>query len=206
MIQSSNGERAFDRIFTNRVVSIGYLKNVELAYTVQIIGAANKFADGVLSSQDALAAIKSATDEICDDVAPLYELCSRTTWTSNWPARPESLMKSADTQVADAHRRCFSAAIARRIRKFIASNWYAAADPLSDQLDQLYQTLQSEARNDFQDLTTSYARGANDPAFDHRGRAGGFAVHRLDRLARRHAFAWATFAISSMNLPPARAI
>jgi len=25
LIQSSNGERAFDRIFTNRVVSIGYL-------------------------------------------------------------------------------------------------------------------------------------------------------------------------------------
>jgi methyl-accepting chemotaxis protein WspA len=45
------------------------------------------------------------------------------------------------------------------IRKFIASNWYAVSDPLSDQLNLLYQTLQSEARNDFQDLTASYGRG-----------------------------------------------
>ncbi len=58
LIQSSNGEQAFDRIFSNRVVSIGYLKNVEVAYTVQIIGAANKFSDGILSAKDALAAVQ----------------------------------------------------------------------------------------------------------------------------------------------------
>jgi methyl-accepting chemotaxis protein WspA len=45
------------------------------------------------------------------------------------------------------------------IRKFIASDWYAAADPLADQLTTLYQTAQSEGRNDFQDLTVTYARG-----------------------------------------------
>src|ERR1700681_1074945 len=64
LIQSSNGERAFDKIFTSRVVSIGYLKNIELAYTVQMIGAANKFSDGVSSSQEALDAVKTATDQI----------------------------------------------------------------------------------------------------------------------------------------------
>src|SRR5580698_8498376 len=64
LIQSSNGERAFDRIFSNRVVSIGYLKDVQFAYTVQIIGAANKYSDGVLSSKDALDAVTSAKSEI----------------------------------------------------------------------------------------------------------------------------------------------
>jgi len=70
LIQSSNGERAFDRIFTDRVLSIGYLKNVELAYTVQIIGAANKYSDGVLSAQDALDAVKTATSQIRRIVPP----------------------------------------------------------------------------------------------------------------------------------------
>ena len=66
LIQASNGERAFDRIFTSRVVSIGYLKNLEVAYTVQIIGAANKYSDGVMSASEALTAVQSATSQIAD--------------------------------------------------------------------------------------------------------------------------------------------
>ena len=67
-------------------------------------------------------------------------------------------MKSADAEVANLTgllQRGDRAAI----RKFIASNWYSVSDPLSDQLNQLYQTLQSEARNDFQDLNANYSRG-----------------------------------------------
>ena len=41
LIQSSNGERLFESIYDNRVISAGYLKDIEIAYTVQIIGAAN---------------------------------------------------------------------------------------------------------------------------------------------------------------------
>ncbi len=67
-------------------------------------------------------------------------------------------MKSADAEVATLTG-LLQRGDRAGIRKFIASNWYAVSDPLSDQLDQLYQTLQSEARNDFQDLTASYARG-----------------------------------------------
>lgn len=157
LIQASNGERAFDKIFNDRVVSIGYLKNVELAYTVQIIGAANKFTDGVLTSDQALDALKSATGQI-SMTWPRFMALQTEDVDKQLADESETLMKSTDTEVAT-----LTGLIQRgdraAVRKFIASNWYAAADPLSDQLSQLYQTLQSEARDDFQDLTTSYARG-----------------------------------------------
>ncbi len=157
LIQSSSGERAFDRIFTDRVLSIGYLKNVELAYTVQIIGAANKYSDGVLSAQDALDAIKAATSQI-EKTWPRFVSLQRGDADKQMAGETETLMKGADAEVAT-----LTAMLQRGdkagIRKFIASNWYAVSDPLSDQLNLLYQTLQSEARNDFQDLTASYGRG-----------------------------------------------
>jgi methyl-accepting chemotaxis protein WspA len=157
LIQASNGEKAFDKIFDSRVVSIGYLKNVELAYTVQIIGAANKFTDGVLTSDQALDAVKSATGQI-SMTWPRFMSLQTEDVDKQLADESETLMKSTDTEVAT-----LTGLIQRgdrtAVRKFIAGNWYAAADPLSDQLSQLYQTLQSEARDDFQDLTTSYARG-----------------------------------------------
>ena len=156
ILQTLNGERAFDKIFTNRVVSIGYLKNVELAYTVQIISAANKFADGVSSSQDALAAIKSATDEIAR-TWPRFVSLQQDDADKQLASAAQSLMQSTDTQVT-----ALSALLQRGdragTRKFIAANWYSVSDPLTDQLDQLYQALQSEAHNDFDDLTMSYAK------------------------------------------------
>jgi len=156
ILQTLNGERAFDKIFTNRVVSIGYLKNVELAYTVQIISAANKFADGVSSSQDALAAIKSATDEIAK-TWPRFVSLQQDDADKQLASAAQSLMQSTDTQVT-----ALSALLQRGdragTRKFIAANWYSVSDPLTDQLDQLYQALQSEAHNDFDDLTMSYAK------------------------------------------------
>jgi methyl-accepting chemotaxis protein WspA len=157
LIQSSNGERAFDRIFTDRVLSIGYLKNVELAYTVQIIGAANKYSDGVLSAQDALDAVKTATSQI-EKTWPRFVSLQRGDADKQMAGETETLMKSADAEVATLTG-MLQRGDKAGIRKFIASNWYAVSDPLSDQLNLLYQTLQSEARNDFQDLTASYGRG-----------------------------------------------
>ncbi len=157
IIQASRGERAFDKIFSTRVLSIGYLKNVELAYTVQIIGAANKFSDGVLNSQEALDAVKAATDQIAATWPKFVSLQSEDV-DKQMASEAESLMKSADGEVAKLNM-LIQRGDRAGIRKFIASNWYAAADPLGDQLTQLYQTLQSEARNDFQDLTASYSRG-----------------------------------------------
>jgi methyl-accepting chemotaxis protein WspA len=157
LIQTSNGERAFDRIFTNRVVSIGYLKNVELAYTVQIIGAANKYSDGVLSAQDTLDAVKLATSQI-ERTWPRFVNLQQGDVDKQMAAESEALMKSADAEVATLTG-LLQRGDRAGIRKFIASNWYTVSDPLSDQLNQLYQTLQSEARNDFQDLTAGYGRG-----------------------------------------------
>jgi methyl-accepting chemotaxis protein WspA len=157
LIQSSSGERAFDRIFTDRVLSIGYLKNVELAYTVQIIGAANKYSDGVLSAQDALDAVKAATSQI-EKTWPRFVSLQRGDADKQMAGETETLMKGADAEVATLTG-MLQRGDKAGIRKFIASNWYAVSDPLSDQLNLLYQTLQSEARNDFQDLTASYGRG-----------------------------------------------
>jgi len=157
LIQNSNGERAFDQIFTNRVVSIGYLKNIESAYTVQIIGAANQYSDGVMSSEDALAAVKSATSLI-QTTWPRFMSLQQQDVDKQLSSGAEAVMQGADAELVtltDLLQRGDRAGI----RKFITNNWYAAAGPLSDQLDQLYQALQSEARNDFQDLTASYARG-----------------------------------------------
>ena len=157
LIQSSNGEHAFDRIFSSRVVSIGYLKNVEAAYAVQIIGAANKYSDGILSANEALAAVQSATTQIAD-TWPKFVALQQDDADKELASGTEALMKSADAEVAT-----LTGLLQRGdrpgIRKFIASNWYTVSDPLSDSLDQLYEALQSEARNDFQDLTASYARG-----------------------------------------------
>jgi methyl-accepting chemotaxis protein WspA len=157
IIQASKGERAFDGIFTNRVVSIGYLKDVQLAYTVQIIGAANKFSDGVLSSEDAVAAVNSATSQIAQDW-PRFVSLQQADVDKELASEADSQMKSADTQVA-----ALTAFLQRGdragIRKFIANNWYAASDPLTDQLNQLYQAVQTEGRDDFSDLQASYARG-----------------------------------------------
>jgi methyl-accepting chemotaxis protein WspA len=157
LIQSSNGEHAFDRIFSSRVVSIGYLKNVEAAYAVQIIGAANKYSDGILSANEALAAVQSATTQIAD-TWPKFVALQQDDADKELASGTEALMKSADAEVAT-----LTGLLQRGdrpgIRKFIASNWYTVSDPLSDSLDQLYEAVQSEARNDFRDLTASYARG-----------------------------------------------
>jgi len=157
LIQASNGERAFDRIFTSRVVSIGLLKNVEIAYTVQIIGAANKFSDGALSSQEALDAVNMAKDQI-EKTWPRFQALQTEDVDKQMSDGADALMKSADTEVATLTG-LLQKGDRAAIRKFLASNWYAVSDPLTDQLTQLYQTLQSEARNDFQDLTASYGRG-----------------------------------------------
>jgi hypothetical protein len=102
--------------------------------------------------------------------------------------RAEALMKSADAEVATLTG-LLQRGDRAGIRKFIASNWYAVSDPLSDQLDQLYQTLQSEARNDFQDLTRAMREGEPSSSRFIIIGLGVSDFHRMDRLARRDAFA-----------------
>lgn len=157
LIQSSNGERAFENIYDDRVVSSGYLKDIELAYTVQITSVANKFADGVLNSQDAVAAVHTATGNIAS-TWPRFLALQKDEGDKALASAADAVMKSADSEVATLTgllQRGDRAAV----RKFIISDWYAATDPLIDQLGQLYDAVQGEGRNDFEDLTASYARG-----------------------------------------------
>ncbi|MGD0907963.1 MAG: Tar ligand binding domain-containing protein, partial [Candidatus Acidiferrales bacterium] len=157
LIQSSNGERSFESIYDNRVISAGYLKDIEIAYTVQIIGAANKFADGVVTAQDALASIKSAQSQIAT-TWPRFVALQHDDVDKELASSADALMKGVDSTVTMLNS-LLERGDRAAIRKFIASDWYAAADPLADQLTTLYQTAQSEGRNDFQDLTVTYARG-----------------------------------------------
>src|SRR5438552_1156007 len=64
LIQFSNAQKAFEQIFQNRVVSTGLLRTVQLAYTVRITGAANKFADGLMTGDEAQTEINDAVAEI----------------------------------------------------------------------------------------------------------------------------------------------
>jgi methyl-accepting chemotaxis protein WspA len=157
LIQSSNGERLFESIYDNRVISAGYLKDIEIAYTVQIIGAANKFADGVMNAADAQAAIKTATGQIAM-TWPRFVALQHDDVDKELASEAEAQMKSVDGTVTKLTG-LLDRGDRPAVRKFIASDWYAAADPLADQLTTLYQTATSEGRNDFNDLTVSYAKG-----------------------------------------------
>ncbi len=126
---------------------------------MQIIGAANKYSDGILSANEALAAVQSATTQIADTWPKFValqqddadkELASGTEW---------ALMKGARMLEVATLTGLLQRGDRPGIRKFIASNWYTVSDPLSDSLDQLYEALQSDARNEFRELTASYARG-----------------------------------------------
>ena len=159
LVQFARAERAFENIYTNRVVSAGYLKSVEVAYTVEIVGAANKFADGVLDGPAALEAIMGASNRIAT-TWPRFFALQTSDVDRQLATEARSLMTSADAEIV-----VLTGLVQKGDRagvgKFLTGTWYAAADPLSEQLNTLYQTLQSSARNDFQDLQADFASGRN---------------------------------------------
>jgi methyl-accepting chemotaxis protein WspA len=157
LIQTSNGETAFESIYDNRVVSSSYLKDIEVAYTVDVIGAANKCADGVISPQDALAAVRAATDKVAM-TWPKFVALQRDEGDKALATAAEAVMKGVDAEVMTLNG-LLQKGDKAAIRKFITGEWYAAADPLADQLSQLYAAVQGEGRNDFEDLTESYSKG-----------------------------------------------
>ena len=157
LVQSSNGERGFENIYDDRVVSSAYLKDIEVSYLVDITRAANKFADGVMSSQDALTAIHAATGKIAS-VWPRFVALQKDEGDKALASAAEAVMQSADSGISTLTG-LLQRGDRAGTRKFITSDWYAATDPLIDQLGQLYDAVQGEGRNDFQDLTAGYARG-----------------------------------------------
>ena len=66
LLQAERSSAKFEEIFEERVVSTGYLKDVQAAYNVQIMGAMIKYADGLLSASDSLTAVEAADASIAE--------------------------------------------------------------------------------------------------------------------------------------------
>jgi methyl-accepting chemotaxis protein WspA len=152
--QAEESSVAFKQIFENRVASTGYLKNVQMAYTVQIVGAMIRYTDGLVTSDEALTSVNTAGTLIAEA----------------WPKFKERQMSDADRQLAEIAealraevdgsvntlKSLLQKADRAGVRKFLNETWFPAVDPFEDQLNQLYETLQSESRNDFEDLSQNY--------------------------------------------------
>jgi methyl-accepting chemotaxis protein WspA len=157
LTQFSRAQRAFEQIFESRVVSTGLLRTVQRDYTLRIIGAANKFADGIVNADGALQEVNAAAAEIAA-TWPRFKALQTQEVDKQLASESEALMAGADVDVkalVDVITRGDRAAA----QKFIAERWYPTVDPLGEQLSQLYETLQSESRNDFQDLTANFVTG-----------------------------------------------
>jgi methyl-accepting chemotaxis protein WspA len=157
LIQSSQGKAAFERIFEQRIKSIGLLKTIEDAYTVQVGGTAVKFADGALAADDARSAVASAVTHIAT-TWPAFVALQTHEGDRQLATQAQALMGAADAEVARLQE-LLRSGDRDGARRFLVERWYPAADPLTEQLTMLYETLQSESRNDVQDLTDGYERG-----------------------------------------------
>ncbi|HEX4346127.1 MAG TPA: methyl-accepting chemotaxis protein [Vicinamibacterales bacterium] len=156
LVQFSSAQKAFEEIYQSRVVSTGMLRIIQFDYRIRVTGAANKFADGVMPGDEAQTEIKSAVADIAS-TRPKF-LALLTDIDRTMAAESDASMTAADADVVS-----LAALVAKGDRpaakKFIDEHWYATIDPLSDQLGQLYDTLQKEGTNDFNDLTARYMTG-----------------------------------------------
>lgn len=159
LLQAERSKTTFQNIFENRVVATGYLKSIETAYTVTIVGAASKFADGLLTSEDASTQVHSATSSIAE-TWPKFVARQKEDVDRQLTEAAQALRSEVDRNV-EALDSLLKKGDRVAVRKFLDGTWYPAADPLTDQLRQLYETLQSEARNDFADLTTAHTQRQN---------------------------------------------
>jgi methyl-accepting chemotaxis protein WspA len=158
LVQFSAGQRAFNQIFDNRVVSTGLLRNVQQEYT-QLVNIASKFAGGMLAADQATQQIDAATKDIAS-TWPQFVARQQQDVDKQMATECAGLMQSADVEL-----KTLAPLIAGNDRvgaqRFLTEHWYATVDSLNDQLTMLYDTVQSEGRNDFQDLTTQYQAGRN---------------------------------------------
>ena len=157
LTEFANAQQAFESIFQNRVVSTGLLRNVQFAYRARITGAANKFADGIMTGEDALKDITEASAEIAT-TRPKFMALQTQDVDKQMAGESDGLMTGADKDVKSMAALIMKGDRAAT-RKFIEEHWYPTVDPMSDQLTQLYETLQSEGRNDFNDLSARYVAG-----------------------------------------------
>lgn len=157
LAQAQRGAVGFQNIFESRVVSIGYLKNIEKAYAALIPSAASKFAKGALPSDEALAAVEAAAASV-EEAWPKFVERQHDEVDRQLTEAAGALKADPDAQIG-VLRDLIKKNDRPGVERFLADGWYAAADPLAEQLGLLYETLQNESRNDFQDLTADYASG-----------------------------------------------
>ncbi len=159
LLQTQKSKAAFEDIYESRVVSTGYLKDIEGAYSIQIYGAAVKFADGLITSDQASKLVGDARESI-GQTWPKFVARQKTDVDKQLTDAVEALKTGVDANL-DPLQALLKKGDRAGVKKFLQETWYPAADPLSDQLAQLYDTLQSEGRNDFEDLTAAYTHGRN---------------------------------------------
>ncbi|MGE0450472.1 MAG: methyl-accepting chemotaxis protein [Vicinamibacterales bacterium] len=157
LMQAQRGAAGFQNIFENRVVSIGYLKDLEMAYAAQVPRAAGKFADGMLESEAALQQIGNAATVVAD-VWPKFVGRQRDEVDKLLTEAAEALKADTDAQIV-ALQDLIKKGDRAAVETFLGDTWYPSADPLTEQLGLLYETLQNESRNDFRDLTAAYSKG-----------------------------------------------
>jgi methyl-accepting chemotaxis protein WspA len=159
LVQFSNEARSFEQIYESRVVSTGLLRDVQRAYTPRILTAAHKFADGIQPADAALQEITAATGDI-KTTWPRFMALQTQEVDKQLASESEALMAAADAEVK-ALAAVVTTGDRAAARKFIAERLYPNVDPLSEQLSLLYETLQGEGRNDFQDLSARSVTGRN---------------------------------------------
>lgn len=157
LVQAEESSQAFQHIFENRVVSTGYLKTVQTAYTVQIVGAAMKYADGLISGEEALMAVDAASSTISEAWPKFME--RQTAEVDKQLAEVAQALRIEVDSTVDALKTQLKKSDRTGTRKFLDETWFPVVDPFADQLTQLYDTQQSESRNDFDDLSQKYAQG-----------------------------------------------
>ncbi len=157
LLQAERSSAQFQNIFEQRVVSTGYLKDVQTAYNVQIVSAMIKYADGLSSASDALTTVEGA-DASISEIWPKFASRQTAEVDKQLVDIAQSLRTEVDGNV-ETLKTLLKKSDRPGVRKFLDETWYPSADPFADQLTQLYQTQQSEARNDFEDLTAAYANG-----------------------------------------------
>jgi len=157
LVQFSRAQQAFENIFETRVVSTGLLKTVQNAYAVDVLSTANRFAGGAMSSADATMELDATTMQIAM-TWPRVVMLQQEDVDRQLASEAAALMPAVDDSI-----KTLKGLVARNdkagVQKFVADTWYSSAAPLNDELSQLYTALQSQGRNDFQDLSAAYARG-----------------------------------------------
>lgn len=154
--QAEESSLAFSQIFENRVASTGYLKNVQTAYTVQIVGAIIRYTDGLVTNDEALASVNTASVMIAE-MWPKFMQRQTSDVDRQLAQAAEALRAEVDVSV-DTLKALLQKSDRTGVRKFLNDTWFPVVDPFAEQLSLLYETQQGESRNDFEDLSKNYAQ------------------------------------------------